>query len=344
MKIKARFEHGSVLIGAQEYYVNESTLDVPEHIGKFLLSRGEYTIKLKKESSLQNSKNLLFIRGSGLGDVMMCTAVVRYIKEKINKNVNIDWLCGSGEYSEVLEGNKYIRKVYDIKTIPNDIDTMYDYMASIDMAEFIGNNSHYHHRIDLFARMLPELASITIEDKHLDYFIKEKEIDWLKSLKLRTPYITLTYKTSAANRMLSNEMNVQICKKILDAGIGVALADKDVIQFDKRAMTLSGMTIRQKVAIIYGAAAVLTPDTGIFHVASALDKPIVTYFGAINPRLRISSNNVHVLLNSVPCFPCDVYTCHLGQPLCVQGLKVDDIVNMVVKLVRAGQKDGSTTV
>jgi len=238
MKIKARFEHGSVLLNSQEYYVNDWTLDVPEGIGKFLLSRGEYTIKLKKECSLQNSKNLLFIRGSGLGDVMMCTAVVKYIKEKINKNVNIDWLCGSGEYSEVLEGNKYIRKVYDIKTIPNDIDTMYDYMASIDMAEFIGNNSHYHHRIDLFARMLPELKSVVIEDKHLDYFIRKEEIDWVESLKLRTPYITLTYKTSATNRMLSNEMNTQICKKILDAGIGVALADKDVIQFDKRAMTL----------------------------------------------------------------------------------------------------------
>ena len=327
MKVRAPYEHGSVLINGHEYYFQDFVADVPESIGNFLLSRGDYSLILDVVRPIKDANRILFIRGAGLGDVLICTAIVRFIKKHVNPKAKIDWLCGTGEFIGVLQGNKYIDNFYSDKNLPADAHSRYDCLAAIDYAEFKTNESFTQHRIDVFARRIPGLENVTIANKKIDYYIQKHEKEWIKNMRIKKPYVTLTTTTTCYNRVRTSEQDRELCTKLIDAGYNVVLIDKNAKEgFDNRAMDITNYSLRQKTAIISDANCVICPDTGILHLASAVDVPILAYFGAINHKLRVTTEKTKALTYPVECYPCDIYHCNRGRPLCVEGLTSDHIV------------------
>lgn len=329
MIIRSEFEHGSVFVGATEYYFQNFKSNVPEPIGKFLLSRGNYTVGLENEKTLGTAENILFIRGAGLGDIMLCVPIIRYIKKYVNPKSNIDWLCGTGEFESILDGVPYLRKVYNDKTLPSDVSSRYQFTIPIDYAEFKNTNESYTiHRIDVFARRVKDLKGVNITDRHLEYYINKEEIEWFKTLNIKKPYVAIATTTTCFNRVLTREMNEKIANEIIKAGYEVVMIEKNhVPSLHPKAINMtSKLNLRQVGSVLYHADAVVTPDTGIFHMASALNKPMLAYFGAINPLLRITSNKTIAIYNKVDCFPCNQYVCHHGRPICMQDMKMDYII------------------
>lgn len=335
MLIRAPYDHGSVFINSREYYIQNGRCEVSYDVAAQLLCRGNYTVDIRNPMGLSDANRMLIVRGSGLGDVLLCVPIVRYIKTYINKNVEIDWLCGSKEFASVLEGVPWINKVFGRQDMPHNASDLYNYIFNIDNAEFMDQKSRTTHRIDLFAHRASELKDVVIEDKHLEYYIRDDEKQWFATLGIKHPFITMTTQTTCFNRVFEDHQNQIICNKILNKGIGVVILDKNRKEmYDSRAINMQGqLTLRQSAAIMYHADIVLTPDTGIFHIASAMNKKILAYFGAINSQFRITSDKVTVLTNKIPCYPCDNYTCHNGVPLCVRGLNLDVLANTVAALV-----------
>ncbi len=84
-------------------------------------------------------------------------------------------------------------------------------------------------------------------------------------------------------------------------------------------------------AVLARAAVVLTTDSGIRHMAVALDRPVVTIYGATDPRWTLTFNEPEVAIEpTVACHPCWKDKCPLQlvseQYQCVKQLPLDRVI------------------
>lgn len=99
---------------------------------------------------------------------------------------------------------------------------------------------------------------------------------------------------------------------------------------------LAGSTsLSEAVDLLSFVQAVVTNDSGLMHVAAALDKPVVAIFGSSDPKhtppmaplARIVSRNLH-------CAPCFKRQCPLKEPApCLEEITPDEVLHHLQELV-----------
>ena len=160
-------------------------------------------------------------------------------------------------------------------------------------------------------------------------------MDAQKSLKkLKKPFIAFSISTLSGSRSFDNDRIASIIKDTRKRFGGTQfLIDKPVQNIkQKDLVNLTGkLTIRQSAAIINECDVVVTPDTGIYHLASALGKNIVAYFAAMDHKLRQTSKNARHLSADIHCYPCNEYSCK--APGCIRQLKNKQIIKAIAKYV-----------
>jgi heptosyltransferase-2 len=99
-------------------------------------------------------------------------------------------------------------------------------------------------------------------------------------------------------------------------------ADRGIADQIPSDQNLAGRTsLDQAVALLGLADAVLSNDSGLMHVAAALDRPQVALFGPSDP-IRTGPRNpaAHVLRLGIDCSPCNKRVCPLGHHRCLEDL------------------------
>lgn len=87
-------------------------------------------------------------------------------------------------------------------------------------------------------------------------------------------------------------------------------------------------TLKQAGAIMERTAAVIGVDTGLLHMAVALDRPTVGLFGASAWRCFIKKSNFVWVAKEFPCSPCQRHpTCKDVD--CMRAIKPEDILDAV---------------
>ena len=94
-------------------------------------------------------------------------------------------------------------------------------------------------------------------------------------------------------------------------------------------LDLSGQThLSEAIDLLSLATTVISNDSGLMHIAAALQKPLVAIYGSTDPGytppLGVQSTVVRLTL---PCSPCFQRECPLGHHQCMQGLKPEVVLN-----------------
>jgi len=137
-------------------------------------------------------------------------------------------------------------------------------------------------------------------------------------------FISLINKVSLPCVITGSKNDFAIGQKISDSSSG-------------NTVNLCGKTdLKNLIALIEGASAVVTNDSGPMHIAKAMNVPIVALFGPTDPEKTgpygwKGNNTIRVITADVPCRPCFKRKC--TDPLCMQDISVDTVYGALKELL-----------
>lgn len=102
---------------------------------------------------------------------------------------------------------------------------------------------------------------------------------------------------------------------------------------------LAGQTnLAQAIDLLACANAVITNDSGLMHVAAALNKPLVAVYGSTSPQFTPPlSDDVAIVRLGLSCSPCFKRTCQFGHYNCLKQLQPELVVSALDKLIDVKQ-------
>lgn len=92
-------------------------------------------------------------------------------------------------------------------------------------------------------------------------------------------------------------------------------------------LNLTGkVDLKELCVVLQNARLVVGIDSGVSHLASSLDKPLVVLFGPTDPEFVGPQNRKSVIVHhaDIPCVPCYLKKC--SHRMCMDAITVDEVV------------------
>jgi heptosyltransferase-2 len=262
------------------------------------------------------SYKILVIRFSSIGDIVLTTPIVRALKQQL-KNVEIHYLTKKTNYS-LLQNNKYIDKIHlleDADLLKKLRSNKFDYIVdlhnnlrTLKIKAMLGVKSKAFPKLNLKKFLLVnfkinKLPNIHIVDRYfeatsklgvindkkgLDFFLQEEDFVSPDALPLdfHDGYIAVVVGSKHFTKQMPLNLLAQICKglekPIILLGDKTDYAKAYKIEKEIGSKVFNGCgayNINQSSALIKNSLGVITADTGLMHIASALDKNIICLWG-----------------------------------------------------------------
>lgn len=296
----------------------------------------------------------------GIGDVLMTTPTVKALKVKWpNSHITYatDFKYMDGALRDILLYNPYIDELVQYQVAKAQ---EYDFSTDITSVCIGRENSgepNVPNRIDLFA----EYVGVSLaETGHLPvYIVSDEEKQWAKEKLSRyprrrsdSPRIGIQVRSSTLSRSwaLSNVRDLAI-KLYHELGAQVVVFDSSHGQGPREDWNISGIIaikdykIRQIAALINEMDLMVAPDSGLMHIAGALNKRIVSIWAGTDPNARINyyPNAVAIAKNNYTCFPCWYHASACNNSYaCMKSITVDEVFYETAKRIDYPIVDGGT--
>lgn len=219
-------------------------------------------------------------------------------------------------------------------------------------------NDHIHTR-DNFMNLVKglyisssegETERGSLQKSYVTEFLSGSQLN--SSLKIRedisAPYIVINANASkmAYERRLPAEYFVKLADALsADGKVDIKLTGSaeevtyvtaiyNKLKNKKNTTNLAGkLNVNELFSLIAGAECLITNDSGPLHIASALNKPVIAFFGPETPvRYGPLSTKQLVFYRGLECSPCmsvsnsKTVNCIYNEPKCMTGFDIDDII------------------
>lgn len=159
------------------------------------------------------------------------------------------------------------------------------------------------------------------------------------SLDLTRPYVCIVPGASVEERRWGGDKFGKVALSIAQKSFEIVIigthSDKQdarlIKQHVSNAIDLTGKTnLSDAAAIMAGSRLVISPDSGLMHLAAALNVPTVTLFGSgIEAKWGHTGDRNIIINKQVPCSPCTKfgYTPKCSNDLvCLKNISVNDVL------------------
>lgn len=303
----------------------------------------------------------LLLRFSSIGDIVLTTPVIRCIKTQY-PDAEVHFATKK-QFKVLVENNPYIDKYFLLeKSLNPFIKTLqsedYDYVIdlhnnlrtsiiklrlgkksfSFDKLNFkkwllVNLKINQMPDVHIVDRYLETVKSLGIKNdlKGLDYFIPEKD-----KVQINESYVAYAIGGQHFTKKLPTNRIIEVCQKI--NGKIMLLGGKEDSQAAHEIEKVLGNKIinacgkynlNQSASLVQQAEYVITHDTGLMHIASALKKRVISIWGNTVPEFgmypyltefKIIENKE---LSCRPCSKIGYNKCPKGHFKCMNDLNLD---------------------
>ncbi|SDR79818.1 heptosyltransferase-2 [Halopseudomonas xinjiangensis] len=120
-----------------------------------------------------------------------------------------------------------------------------------------------------------------------------------------------------------------------DHPVGEQIRERLVPGLREESINLAGeTTLADAIDLLSCASAVVSNDSGLMHVAAALDRPLVSVYGSTSPGFTPPlASQVEIVRLGIECSPCFDRTCRFGHYNCLRDLNPPMVIDALDRLV-----------
>ncbi|MBI4710068.1 MAG: glycosyltransferase family 9 protein [Nitrospirae bacterium] len=295
--------------------------------------------------------NILIIKPSSLGDILHALPFLRVIKDAFPQ-AQIVWIISKNNEA-ILAGNPLIDEliVFDKDSWRQNISlkNLSNAIHEINALRKTLRSKHFDMVVDLqgllrsglmtfFARAPLKIGFENAREGSRFFYndeAKENVKKLLGGIKEKKYVVIVPSARWQTKRWPAENFGLLISKLsvpciITGSSADIKIAEKITAASGSKGINLCGKTgLKELSALIYGAKALVSNDSGPMHIGAALGIPVISLFGPTAPEKTgpygwKENRNLKVLRAAVPCSPCFKKKCK--EPLCMSKISVETVL------------------
>jgi heptosyltransferase-2 len=126
--------------------------------------------------------------------------------------------------------------------------------------------------------------------------------------------------------------------QVVFVGLDTSIKNKINSLESTNIINLIGKTsLKDVVEVLSNAKCVVSNDSGLMHLSSAVDVPIVGIYGSSSPKYTpplCKATKHEIIYKNLDCSPCFKRECPLGHTNCLNDITVDTVLTSIGKLTK----------
>jgi len=318
---------------------------------------------------------ILIIRLSSIGDLVLITPIIRTVQQQLNAEIH---LLVKNKFREVLQGNPYVTKFIDYEDQVNGqinlLEEAYDLVIDLhnnwrtkrlrvrlgvksisykkkNIQKWILTNFKFNclpkeHLVD---RYFDSVKTLGVENDHkgLDFIVSNEAKTMAEAYIPHSAFLAIVIgaahqtKVPPVSVFLNLIQNLDLPCILLGGPMDFIKGEEIVSKSNKEVLNLAGkLSLSASAAVIERTSFVITPDTGLMHIAAALNKNIVSIWGNTVPEFGMypylprdsTALDYRSEVQNLSCRPCSKIgfeKCPKGHFKCMEDQNVVEIGKVV---------------